>query len=587
MEGGFPMDERYVGQNIALLRREAGMTQEELADRLFVSAQAVSKWENGKSLPETALLPALATLFDVSIDSLFSEGALSILEAQFGDGIGSVNVTGRLRRLVEDGELHVAATAALLGVAEGERASLLTVRYQTKSGVCLRAYPEGAEVSLSSCDRPEPLSEGMRTVAGVYGTKKHHCDVMQKMEHYKPFRWDAYRADHEVFPSDPANDGTEYLTLAYENADGVFLATCAEGESLAYDEARTKLVRRERTGERFLPRVPRMPPFGAGMECSWAAALTCALRAMGAETDYTEVMGVSGACFRLAFCSPGWDYSSVDGLVAYDYATPGYAAFGYGPEMHGRVEKQERAGHRARILREIRSGMPVLGINLRVAPEWGVICGYRAEGEVLFCRTKYDRPTIENDPAFRAGHPLFRREWLGPDETLQVDNWPFLLCYFTGKRNPPPPEENLMNSLRVFADCAAREREGGYFMGFKAYEVWGSDLLDDAFYESCDDEAFARRFSVDQFCALALDDARCAARDYLAQAGQSALSGLFTEIAARAGAIRRMLDSGEPLAGERCRAFWTREMRHEQAKLLGEMESLEREAHAAAARIIR
>ena len=56
-------------------------------------------------------------------------------------------------------------------------------------------------------------------------------------------------------------------------------------------------------------------------------------------------MGVSGACYRLAFCSPGWDYSSVDGLVAYDYATPAFKAFGYIEERHGRiaiVEKAER-----------------------------------------------------------------------------------------------------------------------------------------------------------------------------------------------------------------------------------------------------
>lgn len=46
-----------IGKRIATLRRTKGLSQEQLAELLHVSAQAVSKWENGKSLPETATLP--------------------------------------------------------------------------------------------------------------------------------------------------------------------------------------------------------------------------------------------------------------------------------------------------------------------------------------------------------------------------------------------------------------------------------------------------------------------------------------------------------------------------------------------------
>ena len=48
-------DARKTGQRIAALRKENGMTQEELAEKLDVSPQAVSKWENGNSMPEVAL----------------------------------------------------------------------------------------------------------------------------------------------------------------------------------------------------------------------------------------------------------------------------------------------------------------------------------------------------------------------------------------------------------------------------------------------------------------------------------------------------------------------------------------------------
>jgi transcriptional regulator with XRE-family HTH domain len=60
-----------LGENIASLRRAAGLTQELLADRLGVTSQAVSKWERQISCPDVSLLPAMADVFAVSIDELF------------------------------------------------------------------------------------------------------------------------------------------------------------------------------------------------------------------------------------------------------------------------------------------------------------------------------------------------------------------------------------------------------------------------------------------------------------------------------------------------------------------------------------
>lgn len=65
-----------LGNNIRVLRQREGLTQEQVASRLGVSYQAVSKWETGANTPDISLLPALAALFDVSIDTLFSLDAL-------------------------------------------------------------------------------------------------------------------------------------------------------------------------------------------------------------------------------------------------------------------------------------------------------------------------------------------------------------------------------------------------------------------------------------------------------------------------------------------------------------------------------
>lgn len=59
-----------IGTTIAALRKEQNMTQEALANALGVTNQAVSKWESDQSCPDISLLPRLADLFDVSIDSL-------------------------------------------------------------------------------------------------------------------------------------------------------------------------------------------------------------------------------------------------------------------------------------------------------------------------------------------------------------------------------------------------------------------------------------------------------------------------------------------------------------------------------------
>ena len=61
-----------IGNQIKALRAQRGITQETLAEKLNVSAQAVSKWERGAATPDIQLLPAISAYFGVSIDELFS-----------------------------------------------------------------------------------------------------------------------------------------------------------------------------------------------------------------------------------------------------------------------------------------------------------------------------------------------------------------------------------------------------------------------------------------------------------------------------------------------------------------------------------
>ncbi len=62
--------ENSLGKRIQAARKRLGMTQEQLAERLGVSGQAVSKWESDISCPDITALPTLADIFGISVDEL-------------------------------------------------------------------------------------------------------------------------------------------------------------------------------------------------------------------------------------------------------------------------------------------------------------------------------------------------------------------------------------------------------------------------------------------------------------------------------------------------------------------------------------
>lgn len=61
-----------MGEIISSLRKEKGMTQKELADKLGITDKAVSKWERNVSFPDTATIPKLAEILDVSVEELMN-----------------------------------------------------------------------------------------------------------------------------------------------------------------------------------------------------------------------------------------------------------------------------------------------------------------------------------------------------------------------------------------------------------------------------------------------------------------------------------------------------------------------------------
>lgn len=70
------MDTLKIGQYIQHLRKANGLTQKQLAEKLNISFQAISKWENGDALPDTGILLDLCDILGTTADRLLNGGAI-------------------------------------------------------------------------------------------------------------------------------------------------------------------------------------------------------------------------------------------------------------------------------------------------------------------------------------------------------------------------------------------------------------------------------------------------------------------------------------------------------------------------------
>lgn len=582
----------HIGRRIALLRKEKRLSQEQLAEELNVSPQAVSKWETGKSVPETASLPLLSRVLGQSIDSILLPRQLVVLSAVYTDGEDQEDVTqrvnafvsgDRLRLRVEEGELAAAS-------ATGERMKVLLLKVEAPAGIFFICAQDGELLDLRLAGG---IPEGtavytagageLQFIHGAYGNRHHARNVMNKLDHYRYFRWKALTANHEQFPSLTENEGPDYLLLVYLNGEGLHAISCREGERIRYNADRTRLYRETGSRDSFIvPGVGKLG-FGKGQDCSWAGALLLSLKTMGVDTSYENVMGVSGACWRIAFASV-WDFSSADALVACDYAAPAFRACGIKPIWADRISKEERKRVKEQIIGDLEAHRLPVAINLRVAPEWGVITGYADMGNTLFCRTYFDEEVFVQ----KGNDPAFQEDMARTGGYLYVDNWPFALVRMGEDCEAPPPAQSLLASLRLRMDTMGKTENRGYKLGYAAFQEWQLGLNDDSWYIEAKEEDVKRRYLVNRFCLAALTDARRSAAMYLASSREllpegsgreqlDQLAGLYARMTERLEAAMNLIPEEEPSAGDVHKDYWPQEARKTQAELLLWVEGQERE----------
>lgn len=90
------------GQRFVRLRKEKGFTQEDIANKINISAQAVSKWENDISLPDIAILGDLADIFGISIDELLGRNVEQKVELLAENSKKNINKMALKIKVISD-----------------------------------------------------------------------------------------------------------------------------------------------------------------------------------------------------------------------------------------------------------------------------------------------------------------------------------------------------------------------------------------------------------------------------------------------------------------------------------------------------
>ena len=207
-----------IAKNLRRLRLDKGLTQEELAERVGVTGQAVGKWERDECYPDITLLPGLAGLFGVTVDELLGVGEIK------GKMWG---VYARANTLMKEHKYHEAAAV----FEEAMRAFPAELGLAASRAEALAMAGEGIEHAIAMCEHrlAEDVSGYGRDhsrcgAVAVLCTLCHAAGLTEKAEllaHRRPHARDSRELLLPNFLSQPERDA--YLR---EHLPGLLTAIC-------------------------------------------------------------------------------------------------------------------------------------------------------------------------------------------------------------------------------------------------------------------------------------------------------------------------------------------------------------------------
>ncbi len=273
---------------------------------------------------------------------------------------------------------------------------------------------------------------------------------------------------------------------------------------------------------------------------------------------------------------------------------------GYELLWSDRIGKEQRKEERRKIADDVKAGKPPIAINLRIAPEWGVIAGYLENGKEFLCRTYFDKAVFT---ANRQG-PEFLETMQKTGGYLSADCWPFAIAHFGSKIERSAEKVIFINSLQAKIDSMAITERRGYLMGYHAYNAWIEGLLNDDFFENVSDKDVIRRLQVNDYQLINLLDARRCAVQYLKDStvlieGNSAellsqMTALYEEIVDKLSAFYHKLQNHPGVELKYMEsgliqsiATSTKDLRKEEALLLSEILELEYKSDVLAKEVLK
>ncbi|MBQ8118024.1 MAG: helix-turn-helix domain-containing protein [Lachnospiraceae bacterium] len=178
------MDQIKIGKFIASCRKEQGMTQAVLAEKLGISDRAVSKWETGKSMPDSGIMLELCELLNINVNELLS--GEKIMKEVY-DKIAEDNLLAMRRELEEKNrqmlnlEIVIGAPATIAGLVLCGVAAYVEMPNRLRMGLIVYAAVMIVVVAF--------IAVGIEQKAGYYECQK--C-----FDRHVPTYWQANLAPH-------------------------------------------------------------------------------------------------------------------------------------------------------------------------------------------------------------------------------------------------------------------------------------------------------------------------------------------------------------------------------------------------------
>lgn len=241
-----------LNNKLRALRTAKGLTQEQLADQIGVSAQAVSKWERGATMPDISLLPDISVFFGVSIDELFGiteEKEYERIQNMIWDErLFSADEIYRTERWVDEKVKAGYRPADCIRL----KADMYNHLARTYNELAAEAAMEALAIDPGCVDAHAELNEGLRGFVPDWNVRNHYKLIAFYKDFVKknPADWRAHMWLLDNLLDDKRFAEAEEALRGLEKADDTFRTPLYRAKLLwetgRHDEAREVFAQMEK-----------------------------------------------------------------------------------------------------------------------------------------------------------------------------------------------------------------------------------------------------------------------------------------------------------------------------------------------------